>query len=278
MGTEIGGGLMKYFLCNLTWGRGSVGDEAILAGLLTQYDRNDVIVGSYDPEETHEIFKVKTVSELDIVNVDVLVIGGGFILPSSLPGLNRLVDSYRKQGCRIELRAVQFPVCEEMLQFIGQVDYVSVRYKSLSDYLHVDYEQDFGFCCPAKRWDHDYRGWVGYNAVHHGGGGTRASVINVELPEGKVLGIASVRHKCDPREDDFIATRNMDCDDYYHTVNPMKMSYLLSTLKCMYSQRKHLSLLSHLSGTPTYYFGQSEGNIELVKEWGVPLYGETVSV
>lgn len=263
---------MKYFLCNLTWGRGSVGDEAILAGLLTKYDKTDVIVGSYDPEETHNTFGVEAVNEDTVVNADTLVIGGGFIYDSSVDGLKILIEKYRKEGSRIEIRAIQFfPSSQPVVQLLKDADYVTIRYKALASQLDFQYESDFAFHCPTQPWKHGFHGWIGYNAFHVCGGGVISETSDIPLPEGKVIGIASVRHKTDKREDDFLALDKKNCDVYYYSVNPMKVKYLLSTLKCMYSQRKHLALLAHISGTPTYYFGKTHANRAVVKEWGVPI-------
>lgn len=268
---------MVKFLCNLTWGRGSVGDEAILAGLLTEYNKDDVIVGSFTPKETADIYGVKAVNEQADVSVDTLVVGGGFLLPSSLKGLNDLVDGYKRLGCRVEARAVQIlPSESAIVNFLRQLDYVSVRNKALQQFLNdngvvAEFERDFAFLCPSEPFEHNYHGWIGYNAINFGGGGYRSSQVDLQLPEGKILGIAGCVHRCDNRENDFIAIKQKNCDDYFFTVNPMKMRYLLSTLKRMYSKRKHLALLSHISGTPTYYYGRTESSLDQVREWGVSI-------
>jgi len=236
-----------------------------------------VIVGSYTPKETVDVYGVKAVNEQVDVNVDTLVIGGGFLLPTSLKGLNELVDHYKRLECRVEARAVQIlPSEPDAVNFLRQLDYVSVRNKALQQFLNdngipTEFERDFVFLCPSEPFEHNYHGWIGYNAISYGGGGYRSPPVDIQLPEGKILGIAGCVHKCDSRENDFIIIKQKNCDDYFFTTNPMKMRYLLSTLKCMYSKRKHLALLSYLGGTQTYYYGKGGGNIEQVEEWGVQI-------
>lgn len=260
-------------------GRGSVGDEAVLAGLLTQYDKDDVIVGSNSPTETHNMFAVRTTDEINVVDVDTLVVAG-FVLGSSLINLNKLVDTYKQHNCRVEFRAIQwFPADSRVLPLLQKADYVSTRLHSLcnsfAEDLPIHFEKDFAFYCPTHAWKHPYHGWIGYNAVNVSYNGIPSSYIDISLPQGKILGIAGVRHYDDGNEDDFIAIKHKRCNDYYYTVNPMKMKYLLSTLKCVYTQRKHLALLAHLSGTPTYYYDSNPHNLTLVRdEWGIPTLEE----
>lgn len=63
----------------------NIGDEAILGGLLRYienilgYDKNNIIVFSYNPQYTMNIHKVKATNRLykTILKTDIIIIGGG---------------------------------------------------------------------------------------------------------------------------------------------------------------------------------------------------------
>jgi len=274
---------MKYYINNLAYGKGSVGDEAILAGLLTKFNLKDVVVGSYSPQETFNLYQVETViDESDFKDFDVLIIGGGAILTSTaVSGLNRLVKHAKENGKRVEFRAVDCPILnlndfsgniQQIIDLLKQADYVTFRSKlrceMFSKHLSVDFETDWAFYCPKIECFNPCESFIGFNSIYESSGLFLSENIPRPIPiDDYVVGIAGCRHYIAQSEDDF---KSMDGLKYlFFEIDPRKMRYILGGLKALYTQRKHLGLLAHLEGVSTFFWSPLKTSQQLMEEWGI---------
>jgi len=91
------------------YGYGNVGDEAILKALLEKYNEDDVTVFSGNPKETSNKYAIKAMkpSFIEILNNDVLTIGGGGIFFDKIIHYFLLVGSFAKAfGKKVEIDGV----------------------------------------------------------------------------------------------------------------------------------------------------------------------------
>lgn len=93
------------------YGYGNVGDEAMLAGLLTRLDRRAVTVVSRDPRRSSELHGVRAVAvqqaPLALASHDTLIIGGGSLFGRDMGRIGRLLPAFglvaHALGRRVEL-------------------------------------------------------------------------------------------------------------------------------------------------------------------------------
>ena len=98
------------------YGYGNLGDEAMLAGLLTTLDRTQVTVVSREPRETTRAHGVRSISlrraPLAIASHRTVLIGGGGLFGRDMGRIGRLLpvagEAAARLGCTVRIRGVGF--------------------------------------------------------------------------------------------------------------------------------------------------------------------------